>query len=119
MQYLALVVDYDGTIAHDGVVDDPTLDALGRARKSGRLLVLATGRELDDLAATFPRCDLFHRVVAENWALLYRPDTGDVRALTGPPPPLLVFELARRGVLPLSVGRTIVAPVDGEDSARG
>jgi hydroxymethylpyrimidine pyrophosphatase-like HAD family hydrolase len=28
MRYLALACDYDGTIAHDGVVAEPTLAAL-------------------------------------------------------------------------------------------
>jgi hydroxymethylpyrimidine pyrophosphatase-like HAD family hydrolase len=109
MQYLALATDYDGTLAHDGRVDEPTLAALDRLRDSGRRLLLVTGRELEDLFATFPHCDRFDRVVAENGAVVYRPDTREQRVLTEPPPPRLVAELARRGVLPLSVGRTIVA----------
>ncbi len=64
MHYMALVSDYDGTLAADGVVDGATLDALERLRQSGRMLVLATGRELDDLLRICPRIDLFDRVVA-------------------------------------------------------
>ena len=61
MRYLALATDYDGTIAHDGVVDAPTLAALRRVRDSGRRLILVTGRELDDLFDTFAHCDVFDR----------------------------------------------------------
>ena len=86
MHYAALATDYDGTIAHDGVVDPPTIAALERLRASGRRLVLVTGRELPDLARVMPRLDLFDRVVAENGALLYRPESGAERPLAEPPP---------------------------------
>ena len=112
MRYLALATDYDGTIAHDGVVDASTLAALDRLRASGRKLILVTGRELDDLFRVFAHCDRFDRIVAENGAMVYRPDTGAVRVLTEPPPERFVADLRRRGVTPLSVGRTIVATVE-------
>jgi hypothetical protein len=112
MRYLALATDYDGTLAHDGAVDTPTLAALDRLRASGRKLILVTGRELDDLFTTFAHCDKFDRVIAENGALVYRPDTKAVRVLTEPPPEQFAAELRRRGVAPLSVGRTIVATVE-------
>ncbi len=109
MHYAALATDYDGTIAHDGVVDPPTIAALERLRASGRRLVLVTGRELPDLARVMPRLDLFDRVVAENGALLYRPETRAERLLAEPPPPALVERLRAAGIVPLSVGRVIVA----------
>lgn len=111
MRYLALATDYDGTIAHDGVVDDATLDALRRLKASGRRLVMVTGRELDDLFRTFGHVDLFDRLVLENGALLYRPESEEARPLAPEPPPQMVDELRRRGV-PLSVGRSIVATVE-------
>jgi len=61
--FKALATDYDGTIAHDGIVDDATLDALERLKHSGRRLVMVTGRELPDLERVCPRLDLFDRVV--------------------------------------------------------
>lgn len=109
MRYLVLCTDYDGTIAHHGVVDEPTLDALARLRKSGRKLVMVTGRELVELISVFPRLDLFDRVVAENGALLYNPATKEHKPLCDPPLPVFVAALEKRGVDPLSVGRTIVA----------
>jgi hydroxymethylpyrimidine pyrophosphatase-like HAD family hydrolase len=109
MRYIALCCDYDGTIAHHGRVDEPTLAALQRLRESGRKLVLVTGRELDELQVVFPHLDLFERVVAENGALLYRPAKREERLLGEPPPASFVEALRARRVGPISVGRCIVA----------
>jgi hydroxymethylpyrimidine pyrophosphatase-like HAD family hydrolase len=116
MRYLALAVDYDGTIAHDGIVDNLTRDALGRVSPSGRRLLLVTGRDLDELFAAFPHYKIFDRIVAENGALLYDPATKTIRSLAPEPPPSLVAELRRRGV-PLSVGRSILATVEPYEHA--
>src|SRR4029450_10624204 len=48
MRYHALACDYDGTLAHNGRVNDETMAALERLRGSGRQLIMVTGRELDD-----------------------------------------------------------------------
>lgn len=109
MHYVALATDYDGTIAHNGEVDEPTLAALERLRGASRRLVLVTGRELDDLIRCMPRLDLFDIVVAENGALLYWPATKQERTLAAPPPPEFAQRLREAGVSPLSVGRVIVA----------
>jgi HAD superfamily hydrolase (TIGR01484 family) len=109
MRYLALATDYDGTLAHHGHVDDPTLDALRRLRETGRKLILVTGRELDELMDVFPRLDLFDRVVAENGALLYRPEGREEKLLGERPPESFVEALKARGIGPISVGRVIVA----------
>lgn len=109
MRYVALVTDYDGTLAAEGRVDDAVMAALARVRESGRQLVLITGRELDDLRRVFPRLDLFDRVVAENGALLYRPATQEEVQLAQPPEPVFVEQLRARGVEPLAQGRVIVA----------
>lgn len=109
MRYVALATDYDGTLAHHGRVDGPTLEALRRLRESGRTLILVTGRELDELKETFPEIDLFDRVVAENGALIYRPHDGSETVLAERPPESFVNALRQRGVGPISVGRVIVA----------
>src|SRR2546427_258277 len=109
MRYLALCCDYDGTLAHDGHVDGPTLAALEKLLASGRKLVLVTGRELDDLLAILPQINLFERVVAENGALLYRPATREEKPLAERPPERFVRRLKEQGVGPVSVGRVIVA----------
>jgi HAD superfamily hydrolase (TIGR01484 family) len=109
MRYVCLICDYDGTIAQDGCVAKSTLAALEKVRSSGRKLVLATGRQLDDLLKVFPEAGLFDRIVAENGAVLYRPASKEQIALADPPPREFVDELVRRGVQPLSVGRCVVA----------
>jgi hydroxymethylpyrimidine pyrophosphatase-like HAD family hydrolase len=107
--FTALATDYDGTLAADGVVDERAIAALGRLRASGRKLLLVTGRELPELRAVFPRLDLFDRVVAENGALLYRPETGAATPLAPLPPPAFIARLRALKVTPLSTGRVIVA----------
>jgi HAD superfamily hydrolase (TIGR01484 family) len=109
MRYVCLTCDYDGTIARNGRVAQSTLQALEKVRSSGRRLVLATGRELDDLFAVFPEPALFDRIVAENGAVLYRPSSQERVMLTSAPPKEFVDELVRRGVQPLSVGQCVVA----------
>lgn len=116
MRYTALAVDFDGTIAHDGVVPEHVVDGLKRLKETGRRLLLVTGRELEELIAIFPPIRLFDRVVAENGALLYRPASGEREPLGEPPPPELIDVLNARGV-PLQVGRSIVATVEPYETA--
>jgi hydroxymethylpyrimidine pyrophosphatase-like HAD family hydrolase len=110
MSFEALATDYDGTIAHDGRVDDETLAALRRAREDGLRLILVTGREVPSLGNTFAHLDLFDRVVAENGAVLLEPRQERLEPLAVAPPPELLEWLTRRDV-PLSVGHSIVATV--------
>lgn len=109
MYFMALAADYDGTIAHDGIVAPDTLAALKRFKDSGRRLVLVTGRELPDLKSAFSGLSLFDKVVAENGALIYSPASEEERPVSPPPSPEFVKSLKKRGVKPLSVGRSIVS----------
>jgi HAD superfamily hydrolase (TIGR01484 family) len=109
MHYLALATDYDGTIAHDGRVDEDTVEALKRCRQSGRKLILVTGRELPDLENIFPHLDLFERAVVENGAVLYHPRIREKRVLAARPPDSFIEELKKRGVKGMSVGDVVVA----------
>ena len=108
MRYSVLATDYDGTLAREGEVDGETVAALERLKASGRRLVLVSGRQLEDLLDVFPRAGLCDRVVAENGALLYRPETRERRELAPPPDERFVTALRARGV-ELSTGRSIVA----------
>ncbi|MER8750994.1 HAD-IIB family hydrolase [Mesorhizobium sp. M1050] len=109
MYFIALATDYDGTLAHDGTVSRKTLAALERFKKSGRKLLLVTGRELPDLKHVFSEIGLFDKVVAENGALIYTPASEEERVISPPPEPKFVARLKKQGVKPLSVGRSIVA----------
>jgi HAD superfamily hydrolase (TIGR01484 family) len=109
MYFHALATDYDGTIAHDGGVDAPTVEALERLRQSGRRLILVTGRERPDLERVFDRLDLFDLAVLENGGLLLEPASGNEIPLSPAPPEGFVRRLKELGVAPLSVGRGIVA----------
>ena len=109
MRYHALAADYDGTLAHHGLIDDLTWASLKQLRESGRKLVMVTGRQLDELLGLLQHAEMFDRIVAENGAVLYCPGSKTVKLLA--PPPLAAFadELRKRGVDDVAVGRVIVA----------
>jgi hydroxymethylpyrimidine pyrophosphatase-like HAD family hydrolase len=107
--FVALATDYDGTLAHNGKVDDDTVEALGKLKASGRKSILVTGRELADLERAFARLDAFDLIVCENGALLFDPADKKETPLADPPPAALIERLGALGVTPLSVGRAIIA----------
>ncbi len=114
--FTVLATDYDGTIATHGAVDGATLDALNRLKRSGRRLVMVTGREIDDLRSVFSQLELFDLIVAENGALLHWPADGRERLLASPPEPEFLDALRARNVTPLSIGRVIVATYEPFES---
>jgi len=109
VRYHALAADYDGTLAHHGLIDDLTWSSLKQLRDSGRKLIMVTGRELDELKTVCSRLDMFDLVVAENGALLYEPSSGEEVLISAPPSEDLVGRLKEANVPGLSVGRSIVA----------
>jgi HAD superfamily hydrolase (TIGR01484 family) len=117
MRYQVLALDYDGTLATNGKVEEEVIGALERVNVSGRSLLLVTGRELDQLRGIFGHLQLFAGVVAENGALLYSPRTGSIQRLAEAPPPSFVETLRKRGVKPLSIGHVIVATWEPHQSA--
>jgi hydroxymethylpyrimidine pyrophosphatase-like HAD family hydrolase len=111
VRYIALALDFDGTLAKEGYVAPLVIEALVRARLSGRRLVMVTGRELPDLMGTFTRLDLFDRVIAENGALSFAPASSEIVPLAPPPPNGFIDALHARGIRP-SVGAVIVATLE-------
>lgn len=109
MRYLALVTDYDGTLAVDGAISAEAVAALERLRLSGRKAVLVTGRRLADLLAVCPHLRLFDYVVAENGAVVYAPRTRETTLLGVRPPRAFIDRLTDLGVDRLEVGQVIVA----------
>lgn len=116
MKYKVLATDYDGTIAHDGIVDEPTLEALQRARAAGLRLVMVTGRELTSLFNTFAGFPVFEKIVAENGAVVHDPAAESIEVLAAAPPPIFLQAL-ERAQIPLSVGHSIVATVTPHEHA--
>lgn len=109
MSWRILACDYDGTLAHHGVLSDATAVALDQFRAAGGRLLMVTGRELPDLQSVCSALDKFEWIVAENGALLYRPADGFDQLLCSAASAELARELADAGAQPLSVGRAIIA----------
>ena len=97
MKFGVLALDYDGTIARDGVLDPDVKAAIGEARGCGILVVLVTGRILSDLKRVAGGIEFVDAVVAENGAVLALPN-GHTRVFGNPPPPVFLDELHRRGI---------------------
>ncbi|WP_049560773.1 HAD-IIB family hydrolase [Nonomuraea sp. SBT364] len=116
MRYHVLACDYDDTLATRGRVHEHTVRVLERVSRSGRKLLLVTGRELDDLLSVFPHADLFDLVVAENGGLLYDPGERTREPLAEAPPAELVDRLRAAGVTPLGVGSVVVATREPYDA---
>jgi HAD superfamily hydrolase (TIGR01484 family) len=109
MLFRALASDYDGTLARDGNTDDLTLKALRDFKASGKRLILVTGRELADLRTVFDCSGYFDAVVAENGTVLYLPAAEEERARAPTLPERFIAALRAKRVLPLSVGRSVIA----------
>lgn len=111
MRFAAVAVDYDGTLATEGLVQAPAVGALEQLVASGRQCILVTGRMLRELLPLFPQAELCARIVAENGAVLYRPSTREQRLLAPQASPALAHALKAKGVMPLDVGDSIIATV--------
>ena len=109
MQYHVFATDFDGTLSHDGIVSEETIDALKRLADSGRKIVLVTGREMHSLKSTFPTLNYFHWIVAENGGVIFDTSSGNEIVLGDAPPKSFVDELVKRGVNGISVGQCVVA----------
>jgi hydroxymethylpyrimidine pyrophosphatase-like HAD family hydrolase len=107
MKFGALALDYDGTIASDGVLDPAVREAISEVRQRGVLVSLVTGRRLDDLRRVVGELTCFDVVVAENGGVLHFPLSGRHAALGHPPHPRVLGELQRRGV-PFTAGEVVV-----------
>lgn len=109
MRYVVLAAGFDGTLAREGRCDERCIDALRAISATGRKLILVTGRELRRLLETFPEARLFDYIVAENGAVLHRTATRQSEILGQAPPEILLQELRRRHVTPISVGSSIIS----------
>ncbi|MGH8176835.1 MAG: HAD-IIB family hydrolase [Steroidobacter sp.] len=108
MRYVALAAGFDGTLARDGHCDERCIESLRALAATGRKLILVTGRVLRELLEIFPEARIFDYVVAENGAVMYRPATRQSAILAQAPPEILLQELQRRQVTPMSVGSSSI-----------
>jgi hydroxymethylpyrimidine pyrophosphatase-like HAD family hydrolase len=97
MRFGVLALDYDGTIARDGVLDPEVKAAILETRARGIVVILVTGRILSDLKSAAGGIEFVDAVVAENGAVLAFPN-GHTRVLCQPPPQPFLDGLCRRGV---------------------
>src|SRR5579884_3407180 len=109
MRFRVLASDYDGTLATNGELREPTKRALLRLAASGRKLVLVTGRTHAELRIADAQRDLFDAVVTENGAIVWIRETGHEETLAEPMGDHLVASLARAGVTPLHIGTVIAS----------
>ena len=106
MKFGVLALDYDGTIARDGVLEPDVKAAILEARARGIVTVLVTGRTLSDLRQAAGDLKFVDAVVAENCAVLSFPN-GQSRLLGYPPTRVFLDELRRRGI-EVKTGQCIV-----------
>ncbi len=103
-----IATDFDGTIAENDRAAPETWDSLYQAKRAGLVLILVTGRRLDDFLLRNPFIELFEAIVAEDGAALYFPKRDVVLLPFGHLSPTLIQTLKSRGV-PLQEGVAIVA----------
>jgi hydroxymethylpyrimidine pyrophosphatase-like HAD family hydrolase len=116
MQLTGFAFDYDGTIASHGRVDERTCNALKRLKAAEIKLLLVTGRELPDLQRIFENHEIFDAIVTENGALLSLPAQHEDRGLASPPPAALMAAIRKRNIEPLSIGHSIIATWEPNES---
>jgi hypothetical protein len=85
MKLSVIALDYDGTIARRGVLDPSVRAAIADARTAGIVVLLVTGRILDELRRVAGDLHFVDGVIAENGAVLHSPDSGHTS--TGAPAP--------------------------------
>jgi len=97
MRFNVLALDYDGTIARDGVLDAEVRSAIAEVRARGIAVVIVTGRTMADLRTVAGELGFVDALVAENGAVLEFPN-GISRLLGQPVSHAFLDELRRRGI---------------------
>jgi hydroxymethylpyrimidine pyrophosphatase-like HAD family hydrolase len=106
VKFGVLALDYDGTIARDGILDPEVKTAIADVRARGIVVILVTGRILADLKKVAGSLQFFDAVVAENGALLAFPNGHSW--LIGHSPPRAFLDELRRRAIDFAAGQCIV-----------
>jgi hypothetical protein len=113
VKLFAVALDYDGTIAAGDTLGPEVRAAIAAVRTRGIVVLLATGRILDELRRVAGDLHFVDAVIAENGAVLHFPESGHTVALAPPVPPAFVDELTRRGV-DFRAGQSLVDSASGD-----
>jgi hydroxymethylpyrimidine pyrophosphatase-like HAD family hydrolase len=106
MKFGVLALDYDGTIARDGVLDPEVRSAIAEVRKRGIAVVIVTGRILAELEQVAGDLHFVDAVVGENGAVMWFAN-GHTRQLAYSTSIQFLQELGRRG-LQFKAGQCVV-----------
>ena len=107
MKLSVIALDYDGTVARDDRLDPRVRDAIAAARTAGIIVLLVTGRILEELRRVAGELHFVDGVVAENGAVVYFADSEYTATLAPTIPPTFLAELSRRRIT-FRVGRCLV-----------
>jgi hydroxymethylpyrimidine pyrophosphatase-like HAD family hydrolase len=116
MKFSVLALDYDGTIARGDALDPSVREAIAAARTSGVVVLIVTGRILDELRRVAGDLHFVDAVVAENGAIVHFPLGGHTSVLAPPVSQPYIAELRRRSV-PFQAGQCLVDG-DADDGPR-
>jgi hydroxymethylpyrimidine pyrophosphatase-like HAD family hydrolase len=116
MKFSVLALDYDGTIATDGILAPEIRIVIGELRAQGIVVLLVTGRNLDDLRRVAGDLHFVDSVVAENGAVIQFSASGYSTLLTEPPDSHFLDELEREHIF-FKCGQAIVE-IDAVEAPR-
>jgi hydroxymethylpyrimidine pyrophosphatase-like HAD family hydrolase len=115
VKFSVLAIDFDGTAARGDALDPEVRAAIGELRAQGVVVILATGRILEDLRRVAGDLHFVDAVVAENGAVVLFPDSGYSTVNGEPPPGALLTALGREGIR-FEAGRVVIE-ADAKDAA--
>jgi hydroxymethylpyrimidine pyrophosphatase-like HAD family hydrolase len=98
MKLSVIALDYDGTASQRDTLDPAVRAAIAQARTRGIVVILVTGRILDELRRVAGDLHFVDGIVAENGAVVHFPDSGHTTILSSAVPEGFVAELQRCGI---------------------
>jgi hydroxymethylpyrimidine pyrophosphatase-like HAD family hydrolase len=116
MKLSVLALDYDGTITKGDAIEPSVRDAISAARTNGIVVLLVTGRTLEELERVAGPLHFVDGVIAENGAVMFFPDSGRLTTHAPLVDDTFVKELQRRQI-PHQAGRCLV-DADASESPR-
>lgn len=116
MKFLVLALDFDGTIAQNDVLDPGVRQAIADLRSRGIIVILVTGRIIEDLRRVAGDLHFVDTVVGENGSVVEFPASGHRTVLAPAPPAAFVQGLRDLGI-PHSVGQSVVEADSGQAAA--